>query len=292
MRWIEQGVRFIFGSFALVSVGTTIGVISTLIFETFSFFQEVPLWRFLTDTQWTPLFVNPTYGIVVLMSATVMIAAIALLVAIPLGLLSAICLSEYAPPQVRRWLKPILEILAGVPTVVYGYFALLFVTPLLQKIVPGLQSFNALSAGIVVGIAIMPLVASLIEDAIYAVPQSLRQGAYALGATKELVLPQAFSGILTGSILAMSRAIGETASLITIGALTFIAFLPPLFFEGLRTPFTALPIQTFNWVSRPQQGFHTNAAAAIIVLMVVLLSMSTTAIYLRDRFRRNQSPLT
>jgi phosphate transport system permease protein len=215
VRWTEQGIRFIFGSFALVSVGTTIGVISTLIFETFSFFQEVPLWRFLTDTQWTPLFTNPTYGIVVLMSATVMIAAIALLVAIPLGLLSAICLSEYAPPQVRRWLKPILEILAGVPTVVYGYFALLFVTPLLQQIVPGLQSFNALSAGIVVGIAITPLIASLSEDAIYAVPQSLRQGAYALGATKRetvlgVVLPAALSGIVSACLLAMSRAVGET----------------------------------------------------------------------------------
>jgi phosphate transport system permease protein len=194
---------------------TTFGIIATLIFETVDFFREVPIARFLTDTQWTPLFTNPQYGIMVLISATFLTSVIAICVAIPLGLLAAIYLSEYASSKIRRWLKPALEILAGVPTVVFGYFALLFVTPLLKNVVPGLQSFNGLSAGIVMGFAILPTVASLSEDAVYAVPSSLRQGSYALGATKRetitnVVVPAALSGIVASFILAISRAVGET----------------------------------------------------------------------------------
>jgi phosphate transport system permease protein len=214
-RRMEWAVKGLFGLFAFISVLTTIGIVLTLIFETVEFFQVVPFWRFLTDRQWTPLFTNAQFGIFVLVSATFLTSLIAILVALPVGLLAAICLSEYAPSRVRRWLKPTLEILAGVPTVVYGYFALLFVTPLLQKVIPGLQGFNALSAGLVMGIAIIPLVASLSEDAIFAVPQSLRQGAYALGTTKRevitgVVLPAALSGIVASFILAISRAVGET----------------------------------------------------------------------------------
>jgi phosphate transport system permease protein len=214
-KWIEYAIKIGLGTLTLISVITTIGIIWMLAFESARFFAEIPIWRFFTETQWTPLFVNPKFGIVVLMSATILIVAIALVVAIPLGLLSAIFLSEYAPPRLRRWLKPILEILAGIPTVVYGYFALTFLTPTLQNFVPGLETFNALSAGIAVGIAITPLVASLSEDAIYTVPQSLRQGAYALGATRRetvtgVVLPAALSGIVSACILAMSRAVGET----------------------------------------------------------------------------------
>ncbi len=221
-KQIELIVKIIFGAFALVSIATTIGIIETLIVETVKFFQEVSLWQFLTDDKWTPLFRSAKFGIFVLISATVMTSSIAIMVALPLGLLSAICLSEYATPKVRGILKPALEILAGVPTVVYGYFALLFVTPLLQKFVPGLQGFNALSAGIVLGIMITPLVASLSEDAIYAVPRSLRDGAYALGATKRetiisVVLPAALSGIVSSLILAISRAIGETM-IVTLAA--------------------------------------------------------------------------
>ena len=221
-KQIELIVKMIFGAFALVSIATTIGIIETLIVETIKFFQEVSLWQFLTDDKWTPLFRSAKFGIFVLISATVMTSSIAIMVALPLGLLSAICLSEYATPKVRGILKPALEILAGVPTVVYGYFALLFVTPLLQKFVPGLQGFNALSAGIVLGIMITPLVASLSEDAIYAVPRSLRDGAYALGATKRetiisVVLPAALSGIVSSLILAISRAIGETM-IVTLAA--------------------------------------------------------------------------
>jgi phosphate transport system permease protein len=246
---IELGVKIIFATFALVSVATTIGIVLTLIFETIEFLKEVPIWRFLTETKWTPLFASAQFGILVLVSATALTSVIAIVVAVPLGLLSAIFLSEYASPELRNILKPLLEILAGIPTVVLGYFALLAVTPFLQAhfmpivqgilnppitllnfipivpdlpLVPDLDGFNALSAGLVLGIAITPLVASLSEDAIYAVPQSLRDGAYALGATKRetiiaVVLPAALSGIVASIILAVSRAIGETM-IVTLAA--------------------------------------------------------------------------
>ncbi len=218
----EAIVRSIFGAFALVSVATTIGIIGTLIFETFEFFQVVSPWHFLTDTKWTPLFKTAQFGIFVLISATLLTSSIAVTVALPLGLFAAICLSEYATPKSRQIIKPLLEVLAGIPSVVFGYFALLFVTPLLQKIVPGLQGFNALSAGLVLGVSITPLIASLSEDAIYAVPRSLRDGSYALGATKRetiisVVLPAALSGIVSSVILAVSRAIGETM-IVTLAA--------------------------------------------------------------------------
>lgn len=218
----ENIVKYVFGLAAFVSVATTVGIILTLAFETFEFFKQVSIFEFLTATEWTPLFADKHFGILVLISATLMTTVIAMLVALPFGLLAAICLSEYAPVKVRKWLKPTLEVLAGVPTVVYGYFALTFVTPLLRPIVPGLETFNSLSAGLVMGIAIMPLVASLSEDAIYSVPQSMRQGAYALGATKRevivnVVLPAALSGIVASVILAISRAIGETM-IVTLAA--------------------------------------------------------------------------
>lgn len=219
---VEMTVKVIFAAFALISVATTLGIVATLIFETFEFFKEVPIWKFLTQTKWTPLFSSGEFGIIVLISATLLTSFISMLVAIPLGLLGAICLSEYASPRVRSILKPMLEVLAGIPTVVFGYFALLFVTPLLQNFIPTLQGFNSLSAGLVLGIAITPLVASLSEDAIYAVPQSLRDGSYALGATKRetilsVVLPAALSGIVASVILAVSRAIGETM-IVTLAA--------------------------------------------------------------------------
>lgn len=211
----ERVVQWLLISCGLVSIFTTLGILGVLIFETFSFFKEVSLVKFLTDSQWTPLFVNKHFGISPLFVATFLTSFIAMLVAAPLGLLTAIFLSEYAQPALRKILKPILEVLAGVPTIVYGYFALLFVTPLLQKFIPGLHGFNALSPGIVMGIMILPLVSSLSEDAMYAVPQSLRNAAYALGSSKlqvawKVVVPAAFSGITASFILAVSRAIGET----------------------------------------------------------------------------------
>jgi phosphate transport system permease protein len=232
---IELIVKIIFGLFAFISVVTTIGIVLTLIFETIEFFQEVTLWQFLTDRQWTPLFTNKQFGIFVLISATLMTTLIAILVALPVGLMAAIYLSEYASPGVRKWLKPALEVLAGVPTVVFGYFALLTVTPLLQNFIPGLQGFNALSAGLILGVSIIPLVTSLSEDAIYSVPRSLREGSFALGSTKResitsVVLPAALSGIVASFILAVSRAIGETM-IVTLAAgqnprLGFNPFVP------------------------------------------------------------------
>jgi phosphate transport system permease protein len=218
----EAIVKVIFGIFAALSILTTVGIVLSLVVETLRFFAQVPLLDFLTQTQWTPLFTDSQYGIFVLISATFLTSFIALLVAIPLGLLVAVCLSEYAPLSMRAWLKPILEILAGVPTVVFGYFALLTVTPVLKALVPGLQTFNGLSAGLVLGIALLPTIASLSEDAIYAVPQSLRQGSYALGATKRetivsVVLPAALSGIVAAIILGIARAVGETM-IVTLAA--------------------------------------------------------------------------
>ncbi|MBE9064193.1 phosphate ABC transporter permease subunit PstC [cf. Phormidesmis sp. LEGE 11477] len=247
-KMVQIIVKIIFGAFAAISIFTTIGILGTLIFETIAFFQEVSIIRFLTETRWTPLFASKQFGIFVLISATVMIAVISVLVALPLGLLSAVCLSEYATPRVRKILKPILEILAGVPTVVYGYFALLTVTPFLQTFLPNLQGFNALSAGLVLGVMITPLVASLSEDALYSVPRSLKDGAYALGATKRetvvsVILPAAVSGIVSSLILAISRAVGETM-IVTLAAganptLGFNPFVPVMTMTAFIVQITA-----------------------------------------------------
>src|SRR5215211_1711427 len=201
---------------AYLSVLTTFGIVFVLIFETINFFREVSIVEFLTATQWSPAFADPQFGIVVLICGTLLTTVVAIAFAVPVGLLAAIFLSEYASGRLRRWLKPALEVLAGVPTIVYGYFALTFVTPFLQAtIFPSLQIFNALSAGLVMGVMIIPTVASVSEDAIYAVPRALREGAYALGATRRevatrIVIPAALSGIVAATILGISRAIGET----------------------------------------------------------------------------------
>jgi phosphate transport system permease protein len=200
---------------ALVSVLTTGGIVAVLLGETLSFFAQVSPLQFLGDSQWTPLFDDKHFGIWPLWAGTMLTTVIAVGVAVPLGLLAAIFLAEFATTRTRKVLKPTLELLAGVPTVVYGYFALTFVTPLLQLIIPNLAGFNALGPGIVMGIMIVPVVASLSEDAIFAVPASLREGAYALGAGKmativRVVVPSAFSGIAASVILGLSRAIGET----------------------------------------------------------------------------------
>ncbi|HET6362683.1 MAG TPA: phosphate ABC transporter permease subunit PstC [Gemmatimonadota bacterium] len=214
----------LFGAGA-VSILTTVGIIAVLVWESLAFFRRVSVFEFLTGAVWTPLFVPEHFGVLPLVVGSVLVSIIAALIAIPLGLGSAIYLSEFAPERLRRLLKPVLEILAGVPSVVYGYFALTFVTPLLQPLIPGLQLFNALSAGIVVGIMVLPLIASLSEDAMNAVPRGLRQGAYALGATKfevatRVVTPAALSGIVASFILAISRAIGETMAVVLAAGMT------------------------------------------------------------------------
>ncbi|PMB15679.1 phosphate ABC transporter permease subunit PstC, partial [Fischerella thermalis CCMEE 5319] len=242
---------------------------------------------FLTETQWTPLFANQQFGIMVLLSATLLTSAIAIAVALPVGLLIAVCLSEYAPAGLRKWLKPALEILAGVPTVVFGYFALLTVTPFLQTFIPGLQGFNALSAGIVLGISIIPLVASLSEDAIYAVPQSLRNGSYALGATKRetivsVVLPAALSGIVASFILSISRAIGETM-IVTIAA----GQNPRLGFNPL------VPVQTMTaYIVQVSQGdtpagslAYNTIFAVGMTLFILTLALNIFSYWFVRRFR-------
>jgi len=197
------------------SILITLGIIGVLLFETIGFLREVSIVDFLFGTQWTPLFSDKHFGVLPLVSGTILASLIAMVVALPAGLLTAIYLSEYASATTRRTVRPVLEILAGVPTVVYGYFALQFVTPLLQQVVPGLAGFNALGPGIVMGLMILPLVSSLSEDALHNVPNGLREGSYALGSTKmqtalRIVVPAAFSGISAAAILAVSRAIGET----------------------------------------------------------------------------------
>lgn len=207
-----QAILFLCG---ILSILTTLGIMLVLIFETVSFFKEVSIIEFLTSLEWTPLFATKRFGILPLLLGTILVSAIAMSVAAPLGLLSAIFLTEYAPDRIRRVIKPILEVLAGIPTVVYGYFALLFVTPLLQRLMPSISGFNALGPGLVMGIMIIPMISSLSEDAMYAVPNSLREAAYALGSSKlqvsiKVVIPAAFSGILSAFIIGISRAVGET----------------------------------------------------------------------------------
>lgn len=211
----ERAIRaFMFGC-AAVSIFTTAGIIAVLAFETVAFFREVGLGAFLFDTEWTPLFADKHFGIWPLIAGTMLTTGIAAAVAVPFGLLAAIYLSEFASFRARATLKPMLEILAGVPTIVYGYFALVFVTPALQAVIPGLAGFNALSPGLVMGIMIIPMVSSLSEDALHAVSDTLREGAYALGARRlptifRVILPAAMSGIAASLVLAISRAIGET----------------------------------------------------------------------------------
>ncbi len=197
------------------SILITLGIVLVLLFETTAFLRVVPIGEFLFGTVWTPLFYDKYFGVIPLVTGTLLTSAIAMIVALPAGLLTAIYLSEYAATAVRRIVRPVLEVLAGVPTVVYGYFALQFVTPILRTFVPGLAGFNALGPGIVMGIMILPLVSSLSEDALHTVPSGLREGSYALGSTRmqtalRVVVPAAFSGISAACILAVSRAVGET----------------------------------------------------------------------------------
>ena len=221
-RLVEHALELGLLACGLVTVLTTVGILYVLGSETAAFFAEVSFAEFFGARHWTPLFADPQFGIRPLIAGTFLTSAIAIAVALPLGLLAAIYLAEFASPGLRRVLKPTLEILAGIPTIVFGYFALVFLTPLLQRVVPGLAGFNALSPGIVMGIMIVPMIASLSEDAIRAVPRSLREAAWGLGAGEaqtifRVVLPAAYSGIAASIVLAVSRAIGETM-IVTIAA--------------------------------------------------------------------------
>ena len=215
MKLKEKLIAYCLNLAASVTIFTTIGIIAVLLFESITFFKDVSILDFLTDTKWTPLFSEKHFGILALVSGTFLTAAIAIAVALPIGLTIAIYLNMYAPKGFRKTLKPFLEILAAIPTVVYGFFALNVVTPFLQELYPNLATFNALSAGLVMGIMIIPFISSLSEDALYAVPKSLKEAAYGMGSTKfqtafKVMVPAASSGIIVSVILAISRAIGET----------------------------------------------------------------------------------
>jgi len=237
----ERAIGAVLALAGAVSILTTVGIVVVLVWESVGFFRHVPILDFLTGTVWTPLFEPQRFGVLPLLAGSVLIALIASLIALPLGLGAAIYLSEYSPRRVRDVLKPVLEILAGIPTVVYGYFALTFVTPLLQTFLPSLSGFNALSPGLVMGLMILPLVSSLSEDAMRAVPQGLREGSYALGATRmqtalKVVVPAAFSGITAAFILAVSRAIGETMIVaIAAGQNPTFTFDPTVAVETMTT---------------------------------------------------------
>jgi phosphate transport system permease protein len=272
---------------ALLSVGTTAGIIGVLAFETAAFFREVPVLDFLTGTEWTPLFSTQRFGVLPLVLGTLLVSAIAMAVAVPTGLLSAIYLSEYAPDRVRRVVKPVLEILAGVPTVVYGFFALTFVTPLLQQVVPGLSGFNALSPGIVMGLMILQLVSSLAEDAMRAVPRGLREAAYALGATRmqtavQVVVPAAFSGITAAFILAASRAIGETMIVaIAAGQQPRLTVNPLVPLETM----TAYIVQV-SLGDTPQGTLEYRTIFAVgMLLFLMTLALNLVSGWLRAKFR-------
>lgn len=276
---------------ALLSVGTTVGIILVLAVETAAFLREVPITEFLFGTEWTPLFSSPSFGVLPLVAGTALVSAIAMLVALPMGLLSAIYLSEYANTRVRRVLKPVLELLAGVPTVVYGYFALLFVTPLLQRFIPDLGGFNALSPGIVMGIMILPLVSSLSEDAMRAVPNGLREGSYALGATKmqtslRVVVPAAFSGITAAFILAVSRAVGETMIVaIAAGQQPRLTFDPTVQIETM----TAYIVQV-SLGDTPQGTLEYRTIFAVgMLLFIGTFVLNMASAWLRRRYREEYS---
>ena len=211
----ERAIEVLLFGAALVSVLTTVGIVWVLVSESLNFFKHVPFSDFLTDTMWTPLFSEPRYGILPLLMGTITTSLVALVVAIPLGTIIAAYLSEFASPRVREVVKPFLELLGGIPTIVYGYFALTVVTPMLQAVFPSLPGFSMLSAGLVMGIAIVPYISSLTEDAMRSVPMSLREGAYGMGSTRfqtamRVVFPAALSGVLSAYILGISRAVGET----------------------------------------------------------------------------------
>lgn len=285
---MEKSVPVLLFIAAFISVITTLGILFTLLYETFEFFRRIPIVDFLFGTTWLPFSSKePLYGVLPLILGTLKVTVIAVLVAVPIGLAAAIYLSEYASDRVRRVVKPILEVLAGVPTIVYGFFALTFLTPLLQNIIPSLKIFNALSPGVVVGIMILPMIVSLSEDAMSAVPNSIREAALGLGATKfevavKVVLPAALSGIIASIVLATSRAIGETMIVSLAGGST------PRFDAGFTDSIQTMTAYIVQ-VSTGDAGYGTTIYYSIyavgFTLFVFTLVMNLLAQYISKRFR-------
>jgi phosphate transport system permease protein len=282
--WTMRIVLFIA---AALSVLITVGILYVLLRDSILFFREVSIVDFLTDTQWTPVFENPRFGIMTLVSGTLMTTAIGLLVAVPAGTVLAIYLSEFARPRVREATKPILELLAGVPTVAFGYFALFFLTPIFQVFIPELAGFNLLVPGIVIGIMILPYIVSVAEDAMRAVPDALREGAYALGFTRfqtavRVVIPGAFSGVTAAYILGMSRAVGETMVVaIAAGQQARLAYNP---LDGAAT-ITAYIVQiSLGDVPHNSLAYLTIFAAGL-TLFLMTMTFNLLAFWLRKKYR-------
>ncbi|MBA3070825.1 MAG: phosphate ABC transporter permease subunit PstC [Nitrospirae bacterium] len=287
-RKIKEGaIETILFLSALSSVFITISIVVVLSYESFGFFKEVPLIEFLTGREWTPLFAEPRFGILPLISGTLLITSIALIVALPLGLTAAVYLSEYAPHRLKEIVKPILELLAAVPTVVYGYFALLFLTPILQKFIPDLSGFNALSPGIIMGIMIIPYVSSVSEDAMRAVPMHIREGSYAMGATKlqtafKVVIPSAFSGIAAAFIIGISRAVGETMVVaIAAGGMPNLTANP---LEPVQTLTAYIVAVSLGDVPHGTIEYKTIFAAGMTLFLMTLV-FNIIGFWLRKRIR-------
>ncbi|BCA52878.1 Phosphate ABC transporter, membrane protein PstC [Nitrospira sp. KM1] len=284
----ERAIELLLLGAAVTSIAITAGIVGVLAYESSLFFTQVSLFDFLTDRQWTPLFAEPHYGILPLISGTLVTTWVALLVAVPAGSLIAVYLSEYAPHSVREMVKPALELLSAVPTVVYGYFALLFVTPALQHIWPDLPGFNMLSAGLVIGIMIVPYVSSVSEDAMRAVPIHLREGAYALGSTRmqtalRVVFPSALSGIAAAYVLGVSRAIGETM-VVAIAA----GMQPTLTWNPLEpaATMTAYIVQvSLGDLPHGSIGYQTIFATGLTLLLMTLI-FNIGGHVLRKRYRQ------
>ena len=286
-RWGEDVIKGLLALCALVSVATTVGIVIALFIPAIEFFREVPLWDYLTGTEWTALFSEPSFGVLPLVAGTVLVTLVAVLVCAPLGLGAAIYLSEYANGRARSILKPTLEVLAGIPTVVFGYFALTFVTPLLQDVGFKVGPFSALSAAIVMGIMLIPTVASVSEDAMSAVPRDLRQGAYALGSTRmqvstRIVVPAAISGIIASFVLAISRAVGETMIvLIAAGGQPNLTLNPT---EAVQTMTAFIAATAQGDVATGTTAYKTIFAVGA-TLFVMTLVMNMISIRLVRRYR-------
>jgi phosphate transport system permease protein len=287
MRTKEKIIEGIMMCCSFVTVLTTIGIILVLLLDSIKFFSEVSIVDFLTDTQWTPLFSEKHFGILPLLSGTLLTTTIAIAVAVPVGLMIAVYLNEYASAKFTAIVKPILEILAAIPTVVYGFFALQFVTPLLQQIIPGLRGFNALSPGLVMGVMIIPYITSLSEDALRAVPKSLREGSYGMGATKfqtafRVMVPAASSGIIVSIILAISRALGETMIVaIAAGQEPRLTFNPK---ESVETITTYIVQVSMGDVPQDSLEYRTIFAAGL-TLFVFTFILNNISFWIRRKFQ-------
>ena len=283
----EKIIEKVLALCALITILTTIGIVGVLLYEAIGFFREVPITDFLTGTEWTPLFADKNYGILPLVSGTLLTTFIAIAVALPVGLTIAVYLNEYAPKRFKKVLKPLLEVLAVVPTVVYGFFALMIVTPFLKLFIPDLSGFNALSPGIVMGIMIIPFVSSLSEDALAAVPDSLRQASYGMGSTRfqtafRVMVPAASSGIMVSIILALSRAIGETMIVaIAAGQTPVFTFDPTVPIETI----TAYIVKVSSGdVPQGTVAYQTIFAAGL-TLFVVTFILNNISFWIKNRYQ-------